>query len=50
MSSQYPRRECLEITGVADSISNDDPEETTLKIFENLDLTIEPSSIEVCHL
>ena len=48
-NSQYSRHECLEITGVPDSISNDDLEETTLKIFDKLDVTINPSNIEDCH-
>ena len=34
-NSQFSRRECLEIIGVPDSISNDYLEETTLKIFES---------------
>ena len=41
--------ECLEITGVPDSISNDDLEKTTIKTFDNLDVTIDPSNIEDCH-
>ena len=46
---EYSRRECLEITAVPDSISNDDMEETTIKIFETLDVTIGPSYTEDCH-
>ena len=41
--------ECLEITGVPDSISNDDLEKTTIKTFDNLDVAIDPSNIEDCH-
>ena len=41
-NSQYSRRECLEITGIPDSISTDDLEETTIKIFDKLD-------VEDCH-
>ena len=48
-NSQYSRRECLEITGIPDSISNDDLEETTIKIFDKLDVAIDPSNIEDCH-
>ena len=48
-NSQYSRHECLEITGVPDSISNDDLEETTLKFFDKLDVTTDPSNIEDCH-
>ena len=32
-SSQYSRHECSEITGVPDSVSNDDLGKTTIKIF-----------------
>ena len=48
-NSQYSRRECLEITGIPDSINNDDLEETTIKIFDKLDVAIDPSNIEDCH-
>ena len=41
--------ECLEITGVPDSISNDDLEKTTIKTFDNLDVAIDLSNIEDCH-
>ena len=41
-NSQYSRRECLEITGVPDSISNDDLDETTIKISDKLDVTFDP--------
>ena len=46
-NSQHSRRECLEINGVPDSISNDDLGETTIKIFHKLG--IDPSNIEDCH-
>ena len=48
-NSQYSGRECLEITGIPDSISNDDLEETTIKIFDKLDVAIDSSNIEDCH-
>ena len=48
-NSQYSRRECLETTGVPDSISNDDLEEPTIKIFDKLDVAIHRSNIEDCH-
>ena len=41
--------ECLEITGVPDSISNDNLEKTTIKTFDNLDVAKDPSNIEDCH-
>ena len=48
-NNQYSRRECLEITGVPESVSNDDLEKTTIKIFDKLDVAIDPSNIEDCH-
>ena len=48
-NNQYSRRECLEITGVPGSFSNDDLEETTIKIFDKLDVALDPSNIEDCH-
>ena len=48
-NSQYSRRECLEITSIPDSVSNDDLEETTIKIFDKLDMATDPSNIEDCH-
>ena len=48
-NNQYSRRECLEITSVPDSVSNDDMEKTTIRIFEKLDVAIDPSSIKDCH-
>ena len=48
-NNQYSRRVCLEITGVPGSVSNDDLEETTIKIFDKLDVAIDPSNIEDCH-
>ena len=35
-NNQYFRRECLEITGVIDSVSNDELEKTTIEIFNKL--------------
>ena len=49
-NSQYSRCECLEITSVPDSISNDELGETTLKTFDKLDMITDPSNIEDCHL
>ena len=47
-NNQYSRRECLglKITGVPDSVRNDDLEETTTKIFDKLNVAIDPSNIE----
>ena len=44
-NNQYSRRECLEITGIPDSVSNDDLEKNTIKFFDKLNVTIGPSKI-----
>ena len=46
---QYSRRECLELSGIPETIENKDLEETVLDIFENLDVMVDPSNIEDCH-
>ena len=48
-NNQYSRRKCLQITGFSDSVSNDDLEKTAIKIFDKLDVAIDPSNIEDCH-
>ena len=48
-NNQYSRHECLENTSVSDSVSNDDLEETTMKIFDKFDVVIDTSNIEDCH-
>ena len=47
--NQCYRGERLEDTGVANSISTDELEETTIKIFDKLDVATDPSNIEDCH-
>ena len=49
-NNHYSTSECLEITGVPDSVTNDDLEKTTIKIFDKLDVAVDPSNIEDCHL
>ena len=48
-NNQYSRRECLQITGIPGSASNNDLEESTIKFFGKLDVAIDPSNIEDCH-
>ena len=45
--NQYSRRECLEITGVPGSVRNDNLEEATIKIFDKLEVAINPSLLDV---
>ena len=48
-NSQYSRRECLELSGIPETIENKDLEGTVLGIFEKLDVMVDPSNVEDCH-
>ena len=48
-NSQYSRRECLELSGIPETIENKDLEGTVLGIFEKLNVMVDPSSVEHCH-
>ena len=48
-NEQYPRRECLEISGIPDSSLNNNLEETVLKIFNETGVTVNSRDVEVCH-
>ena len=48
-NSQYSRRECLELTGIPETSDNNTLESTVLKIFEKLEVNVDPSNVEDCH-
>ena len=48
-NSQYSRRECLELTGIPEASDNNTLESTVLKIFEKLEVNLDPSDVEDCH-
>ena len=48
-NSQYPRRECLEITGIPDKTDQKDLENTALNIFRKLNVETDSLNIEECH-
>ena len=48
-SEQYSRQECLEISGIPDSISNYNLEETLLKTFSETGVTVDSRDVEACH-
>ena len=48
-NSQYSRRECLECSGIPESIENTYLERTVLGIFQKLDVMVDPSNVEDCH-
>ena len=45
-NSQYSRRECLKLTGIPETSENNTVESTVLKIFERLEIKIDPSNAE----
>ena len=48
-NEQYSRRECLEICGIPDNISNNDLEDTVLNIFNETGVRINSRDVEACH-
>ena len=48
-NSRYSRRECLELTGISETSDNNALEITVLKIFERLEVKVDPSNVEDCH-
>ena len=48
-NKKYSRRECLEISGIPDGISNNNLEETLLKNFSETGVTIDSIDVEACH-
>ena len=48
-NEQYSRRECLEISGVIESVTINDLEGKVLKILEKIDVEVHTDHIEACH-
>ena len=48
-NEQNSKRECLEISRIPDSISNNNLEETVPKIFSETGVTINSRDVEACH-
>ena len=48
-NEQYSRRECLETSGVPESVTNNDLEGKFLKLLEKIDVKVHPDHIEACH-
>ena len=43
---QYSRRECLELSGLPESIKNSELEDTVVQLFKKLDVEVDSSNIE----
>ena len=48
-NEQYSRRECIEISGIPQSIEQIDLERTVLNVFDKIDVTVDPQNIQACH-
>ena len=48
-NEHYSRRECLEISGMPSDTEAGKLEETLLKVFEKLDVDVDPKNVEDCH-
>ena len=48
-NKQSSRRECLEISGVPESVTDNDLEGNVLKLLEKIDVAVHPDHIEACH-
>ena len=48
-NERYSRPEWLEMSGIRDSLSNNNLEETVLKIFSEAGVTIDSRDAEACH-
>ena len=46
---QYSRRECLEQSGLPESIKNSELEERALQLFKKLDVKVDSSNIVDCY-
>ena len=48
-NEQYSMRECLEISGVPESVTDKDLESKVLNLFEKTDFEVHLDNIEACH-
>ena len=48
-NSQYSRRECLELSGLPDSMENAELGNTALQLFKKLYVEIDSSNLQDCH-
>ena len=49
VNEQYSRQECLKISGIPESIQDDDLEDCDLKICNECDTPVDLENIEACH-
>ena len=47
--NQYTRRDCIEIAGIPDSVSQTDLEYIAIKILSLLEINVVPNDVQACH-
>ena len=48
-NEQYSKTECIEISGIPQSIKQLDLEKAVLHVFDKIDAPVDPQTIETCH-
>ena len=48
-NERHSRKECVEISGIPQSIEQIDLEKTVLNVFDKIDAPVDPQNIEACH-
>ena len=48
-NERHSRKECVEISGIPQSIEQIDLEKTVLNVFDKIDTPVDPQNIEACH-
>ena len=48
-NEQYSRRECIEISGIPQSMKQIEWEKTVLNVFHKIDAPVDPQNTEACH-
>ena len=48
-NEQYSRKECLELSGLHNTISDENLESTVLKVFSKINVNISPVNVQACH-
>ena len=47
--NQYTRRDCIEVAGIDTSVTEEKLEEKVCEILGDIDVAVDPSSIQACH-
>ena len=48
-NAQYSRRECIEVSGIPTSVTDNNLEGKVLEVFEKLGVPVKEENVEACH-